>query len=260
MLEKYLEVAGHSLYCYEWDNNGEAVVLLHGGLSQTSHWDAQVLPAIEDDFHVFGYDRTGHGFSGDRAGSLHFDYQTKELIAYLESVVKEPAHLIGYSDGGNIALLAAIKRPELVRSVITLGANFHHSGTLPLPEFDGVISPEDQEEYNRTSPDAPETMAEKIHRMMKIWKSEPTLTIKDLATIQCPVLVMAGDDDVIANAHTIELYENIPLGQLAIVPGASHGFVVEKPRIAQVLIQEFLEDLSYPITKMPIRRINPGME
>jgi pimeloyl-ACP methyl ester carboxylesterase len=103
-------------------------------------------------------------------------------------------------------------------------------------------------------------MAEKIHRMMKIWKSEPTLTIKDLATIQCPVLVMAGDDDVIAHAHTIELYENIPLGQLAIVPGASHGFVVEKPRIAQVLIQEFLEDLSYPVTKMPIRRTNPGME
>jgi pimeloyl-ACP methyl ester carboxylesterase len=153
-----------------------------------------------------------------------------------------------------------MKRPELVRSVITLGANFHHSGTLPLPEFDGVISPEDQEEYNRTSPDAPETMAEKIHRMMKIWKSEPTLTIKDLATIQCPVLVMAGDDDVIAHAHTIELYENIPLGQLAIIPGASHQLIKEKPAIAQLLIQEFLEDLSYPVTKMPIRRINPRME
>ena len=81
MLEKYLEVAGHSLYCYEWDNNGEAVVLLHGGLSQTSHWDAQVLPAIEDDFHVFGYDRTAHGFTGDREGSMHFDYQVKEAIA-----------------------------------------------------------------------------------------------------------------------------------------------------------------------------------
>jgi pimeloyl-ACP methyl ester carboxylesterase len=103
-------------------------------------------------------------------------------------------------------------------------------------------------------------MAEKIHRMMKIWKSEPTLTITDLATIQCPVLVMAGDDDVIAHAHTIELYENIPLGQLAIIPGTSHQLIKEKPAIAQLLIQEFLEDLSYPVTKMPIRRINPRME
>jgi pimeloyl-ACP methyl ester carboxylesterase len=260
MIEKYLDIAGHPLHCYEWDNNGEAVVLLHGGLSQTSHWDAQVLPAIEDDFHVFAYDRTAHGFSGDRAGSLHFDYQTKELIAYLETVVKEPAHLIGYSDGGNIALMAAIARPELVKSIVTLGANFHHTGTLPLPEFDGVISPEDQEEYERTSPDAPDTLAEKITRMIKIWKSEPTLTTADLAKIQCPVLVMAGDDDVIAHAHTIELYENIPLGQMAIVPGASHGFIKEKPTIAQMLIQEFLGDLSYPITKMPMRRVNPRTE
>jgi pimeloyl-ACP methyl ester carboxylesterase len=260
MSEKHLEVAGHTLYCYEWDNNGEAVVLLHGGLSQTSHWDAQLLPALEDDFHVFGYDRTAHGFSGDRAGSLHFDYQTKELIAYLESVVKEPAHLIGYSDGGIIALMAAIARPELVKSIVTLGANFHHSGTLPLPEFDGFISPEDQEEYNRTSPDAPDTLATKITRMIKIWKSEPTMTTADLASIQCPVLVMAGDDDVIAHAHTIELYENIPLGQLAIIPGTSHQFIKEKPAIAQLLIQEFLEDLSYPITKMPMRRVNPRTE
>ena len=259
-MPEYREVGGHQLYCYEWDNNGEALVLLHGGLSQTSHWDQNILPAVEDQFHVFGYDRTAHGFTGDRAGSLHFDYQVKEAIAYLETVVKEPAHLIGYSDGGIVALMVAMQRPELVRSIITLGANFQPDGVVHIDDFDGVVSVENQEEYNRTSPDAPETLAHKIRKMIEIQKSEPDLTHADLATIQCPVMVMAGDDDVIQHNHTVELYENIPLGQLAIVPGASHGFVVEKPRIAQVLIQEFLEDLSYPVTKMPIRRINPGME
>ncbi len=254
MQEKYIDIAGHQVYCYEWDNNGEAVVLLHGGLSQTSHWDAEVLPAVEDQFHPFAYDRTAHGFTGDRVGSLHFEYQVKEAIAYLETVVKEPAHIIGYSDGGIIALLLAIKRPELVRSVVTLGANFHHTGTLPLPDFDGVVSPEDQEEYNRTSPDAPETLAQKIERMITIWSTEPKLTTDDLAKIQCPVLVMAGDDDVIAHSHTIELFENIPLGQLAVLPGTSHGFVKEKPGLAQLHIREFLEDMSYPVTRMPIRR------
>jgi pimeloyl-ACP methyl ester carboxylesterase len=256
-MPEYREVGGHQLYCYEWDNNGEALVLLHGGLSQTSHWDQNILPAVEDQFHVFGYDRTAHGFTGDRPGSLHFDYQVKEAIAYLETVVKEPAHLIGYSDGGIIALLVAIARPDLVRTVVTLGANFHHSGTLPLPEFDGVVSPEDQAEYNETSPDAPETLVEKITRMMAIWRSEPNLERAELLNIQCPVLVMAGDDDVIAHNHTIELFENIPLGQLAILPGTSHGLVKEKPALVQLLIREFLEDLSYPVTRMPIRRTNP---
>ena len=255
-MAQYLDVAGHQLYCYEWENNGEAVLMLHGGLSQTSHWDSQVLPAIEDDFHPFAYDRTAHGFSGDREGSLHFDYQSKEAITYLENIVKGPAHLIGYSDGGIIALMVAIQRPELVKSIITLGANFHHNGTLPLPDFDGLISPEDQEEYERTSPDAPHTLAEKIARMTAIWRSEPNLSTNDLAKIQCPVLVMAGDDDVIAHPHTIELFESIPLGQLAIIPGTSHQLIKEKPAIAQLLMREFLEDLSYPQTRMPMRRTN----
>jgi pimeloyl-ACP methyl ester carboxylesterase len=188
---------------------------------------------------------------------LHFDYQVREAIAYLESVVQEPAHLIGYSDGEIIALLVALERPELVRSIVTLGANFHHSGTLPLPDFDGVVSADDQDEYNRTSPDAPETLVAKIYKMIDIWRSEPNLAPADLLNIQCPVLVMAGDDDVIAHNHTIELFENIPLGQLAIIPGTSHQFIKEKPAMAQLLIREFLEDLSYPVTKMPIRRKNP---
>lgn len=253
----YLDVNGHQLYCYEWDNNGEAVVLLHGGLSQTSHWDTSILPAIEDDFHPFAYDRTAHGFTGDRAGSLHFDYQVKEAIAYLESVVRESAHLIGYSDGAIIALLVAIQRPELVRSIISIGGNYHFSGTLPMPPFDGNISAEDQDEYNQTSPDAPHTLAEKITRMMGIWKSEPTMEKSELANIQCPVLVLAGDDDVIDHHHTVELFEALPLGQLAIVPGASHSVMKDKPGITQALIADFLEDLSYPVTRMPIRRTNP---
>ena len=165
-MERYLTVDGHQVYSYEWDNNGEAVVLLHGGLSQTSHWDSYILPAVEDDFHVYAYDRTGHGFTGDRTESFHYAFQTKEAIAYLDEIVKEPAHLIGYSDGGIVALMVAMQRPELVRSIITLGANFHPDGVVHIDDFDGVVSVENQEEYNRTSPDAPETLAHKIRKMI----------------------------------------------------------------------------------------------
>ena len=253
-MPQYLTVDGHQVYSYEWENNGEAVVLLHGGLSQTSHWDSQLLPAIEDDFHVFAYDRTAHGFTGDREGSLHFEYQLKEAIAYLETVVKEPAHIIGYSDGGIIALLLAIQRPDLIRSVVTLGANFHPDGVVHIDEFDGNVSAENQEEYNRTSPDAPDTLAKKIQKMIDIQKTEPNLSSDDLAKIQCPVLVMAGDDDVIKHEHTISLFEALPLGQLAIIPGTSHGVVKEKPALMMANIMQFLEDLTYPATRQPIRR------
>jgi pimeloyl-ACP methyl ester carboxylesterase len=92
--------------------------------------------------------------------------------------------------------------------------------------------------------------------MNQIWKTEPDISISDIASIQCPVLVMAGDDDVIAHDHTISLYETLPLGQLAIIPGTSHGLVKEKPALMLANIMQFLEDLTYPVTRQAIRRLN----
>ncbi len=254
-MPEYVNLRGHQLYNYEWDNDGEALLLLHGGLSKTSSWDYLMVPALEDEFHLFAYDRTGHGFTGDQAGSLHFEFQAHEAIAYLEDVVKEPAHLIGYSDGGIIALMVAIARPELVKSIVAIGANFHYSA--PLSDFtEAFVSEEDQAEYNLISPDAPHTLLEKTKRMNQIWKTEPDISLSEISSIQCPVLVMAGDDDVIKHEHTIALYENIPLGQLAILPGTSHGLVKEKPDLMLAIITQFLENLSYPVTRQPIRRTN----
>lgn len=254
-MPEYINLRNHQVYNYEWDHEGEAVVLLHGGLSKTSSWDYLMVPPLEDEFHVFAYDRTGHGFTGDRPGSLHFEFQCQEAIAYLEDVVKEPAHLIGYSDGGIIALMVAIKRPELVKSIVAIGANYHYSA--PLKDFlEARVSEEDQAEYNLISPDAPHTLLEKTIRMNEIWKTEPDISLSEIASIQCPVLVMAGDDDVIAHAHTLSLYEALPLGQLAIIPGTSHGLVKEKPALLIAVMMQFLEDLSYPITRDPIRRTN----
>jgi pimeloyl-ACP methyl ester carboxylesterase len=93
--------------------------------------------------------------------------------------------------------------------------------------------------------------------MTAIWKVEPDISPESLAKIECPVLVMAGDDDVVRHDHTIDLFERIALGQLAIVPGTSHGLVKEKPMIVQALIEDFLSDLSYPVTRMPYKRTNP---
>ena len=254
-MPEYINLRGHQIYSYEWENDGEAVVLLHGGLSKTSSWDYILVPPLEDEFHVFAYDRTAHGFTGDQPGSLHFDFQTLEAIAYLEDVVKEPAHLIGWSDGGNIALKVAIARPDLVKSIVAIGANYHFSGVMQAFD-DPEISEDDQAEYNLISPDAPHTLLEKTIRMHAIWESEPTLTLEDISTIQCPVLVLVGDDDVINHSHTIALFEALPLGQLAVIPGTSHIVVKEKPGLMNAVIVQFLEDLGYPNTRSPVRRTN----
>ena len=258
-MPEYVNLRGHQIYNYEWENDGEAVVLLHGGLSKTSSWDYIMVPPLEKEFQIFAYDRTAHGFTGDQRGSLHFDFQTHEAIAYLEDIVKKPAHLFGWSDGGIIALMIAILRPELVKSIVAIGANYHFNGVSQ--NFGEVeISPEDQAEYNLISPDAPHTLLEKTIRMHAIWNSEPTLTLTEISAIPCPVLVLVGDDDVINHSHTVELYKALPLGQLAIIPGSSHIVVKEKPDLMNAVILQFLTDLSYPVTRMPVRRINSQPE
>jgi pimeloyl-ACP methyl ester carboxylesterase len=152
--------------------------------------------------------------------------------------------------------MVAIARPDLVKSMISIGGNFHHSG-VEADMGEPSVSEEDLAEYTLVSPDAPHTLLEKISRMFKIWEHEPDISKKDLSEIQCPVLVVSGDDDVITLAHTQELYEALALGQLAVLPGTSHGLVKEKPELFNAIMMQFLEDLSYPITIAPVRRTNP---
>lgn len=81
-MPQYLEIDGHQLYCYEWNNDGEAVLLLHGGLSQTAHWADQIVPAL-DDYHVYAYDRSSHGYTAYREESINFKYQLREALHIL---------------------------------------------------------------------------------------------------------------------------------------------------------------------------------
>jgi pimeloyl-ACP methyl ester carboxylesterase len=255
----YLSIAGYPLWSYEWENNGEAVLLLHGGLSDTDSFADVMVEPLQDSFHLFAYDRAGHGRSADQPGSFYFNFQRDEAISFITEVIKQPVHLVGYSDGANIALMVAITRPDLVKSIVSIAANFSPDGIVDLPEFDPAgISDEYRAEYAEMSPDAPETLVVKITKMLEIWKVEPNIDLADIAQINLPTLVMAGDDDVVKHSHSIELFEALPLGQLAIVPGTSHGLVKEKPEIVTLLIKSFLSDQSYPITRQPIRRTNPA--
>jgi len=66
------------------------------------------------------------------------------------------------------------------------------------------------------------------------------LTLKELATIAVPVLVMSGDDDVTTLSHTVEMYQAIPEAQLAVLPGTSHAVLKERTKECVKIIERFL--------------------
>jgi pimeloyl-ACP methyl ester carboxylesterase len=251
--EFYTSINGVKLFVRNWPGKGEPILLLHGGLSSTESWDYKLVPFFSKR-NIFGFDRTAHGRSEIAEGYYHFDYQLKETVAFIENVIKEPVHVIGWSDGGIIALYLAIYHPELVKSIVPIGANYHWDCGLSQNPSDISITEKDKERWQATSPISVERLPEIIKRAFKVWQSEPNLTKADLGKISCPALIIAGDDEVFPNDHSIELATSIPNGRLAIVPGTSHSVPKEKPEILTNLIKDFYLHPEFPYTRHPIWR------
>ncbi len=89
------------------------------------------LPGLAAHFRVFRPDRRGHGRTPDVPGPITYDLMAEDTIAFLDQVVGGPAHLLGHSDRAPVALLAALKRPDLVRRLVLASGVFHHSGWAP---------------------------------------------------------------------------------------------------------------------------------
>jgi pimeloyl-ACP methyl ester carboxylesterase len=195
----------------------EPLVLLHPATADAQAF-APNVPALEPHFRVLAPERS-------RELPLTFETDVAATAAFIESEAGGPAHVAGCSDGATIALLLAVRRPDLVRRLVVAAGVYHHSGWLP-----GVIPPDDA-----------------LHQR------EPALTATDLAGVTSRTLVLIGDDDEVAIEHAAALYRGIPDAELAVVPGTSHGVLVEKPELCNAMLVDFLTK-DPVVTYVPIRR------
>ncbi|HEY6297594.1 MAG TPA: alpha/beta hydrolase, partial [Streptosporangiaceae bacterium] len=158
----------------------------------------------------------------------------------------------GYSDGAVVALMVALARPDLVRRLILTAGVYHHDGWA-AGIFDGEAPEVFRDSYGEVSPDGAGHFDAVVAKLAAMHAREPAVTPGELGTIPCRTLVMIGDDDEVRLEHAVELYRSLPDGELAVVPGTSHGLLVEKPDLCHLLITDFLT--SDPVeTFAPIRR------
>jgi pimeloyl-ACP methyl ester carboxylesterase len=228
---------------YEEDGEGEPLVLLHPGGADSRVYEEN-LARLASTFHVYRPDRRGHGRTPDVPGPITYALMADDTIAFLERVVGGSAHVVGHSDGAVVALVAALRRPDLVRRLVVASGVFRHDGWAP-----GAIDLDEEtmaffiEFHGAVSPDGPghfPVIAEKLHRMQS---EEPTLTVADLAGFPGPALVMVGDDEnEIPMEHTLALRAGLPRAQLAVVPGAGHGLFHDRPELCNHMITGFLTD------------------
>lgn len=237
---------------------GAPVVLLHGGLCTADTWAMQV-DALAAGRRVLLPEQRGHGHTPD-VGEVSYEAMAADTIGFLEAVAGGPADLVGWSDGGNLGLLVALQRPDLVRKLVVIGANFHHEGTLPA-FLDGVGDEDEsgilRDAYEAVSPDGPAHWPVVRSKVVELWRTAPTLTPDDLRRIDVPALVLVGDDDALFLSHTAALYESLPQGQLAVIPGTSHLVPIEKPGLVNQLVLDFLDDGAV-VGMLPMRRAGAG--
>lgn len=252
---------------YETEGSGDPLLLLHGGFCTNETWGAQRAD-LAAAYRVFLPERRAHGHTPDVAGPLSYQDMADDTATFLERVVGGPAHLVGWSDGGVVALLVALARPELVRKVVVIGANFR-----PAPDcfvepamLDGMRpgSPDIEffrEMYAAVTPDGADHWPVVADKVIDMWRTQPTLTPEDLGRIQSPTLVMVGDDDMVTLEHTVALYRAIPGAQLAVVPGASHIVPLEKPaQVNRLILDHLAQDAVETMMPPAAERVDAAAE
>lgn len=241
---------------YDERGQDDPLVALHpGGAGVDSRALAPNLGALAQHFRVYTPEQRGHGHTPDVDGPITFELMAQDTITFIEMVIGRPVHLLGCSDGASLALTVALRRPDLVRRLVFVAGVFHHDGWEA-----GVLDEEPpdflRQSYNEVSPDGADHYEVIVAKLAAMHSHDPALTRDDLARITCRTLVMIGDDDEVRMEHAVDLYRSLPDAELAVVPCTSHGLLVEKPELCNMVITEFL--IKDPIqTFAPIRRAAP---
>ena len=244
---EYIETGRVHTY-YEVNGSGDPLILLHGGMCTAETFDGQT-PALAEHYRVYVPERRAHGRTADVPGPITYEIMAQDTIAFIEAVGIERAHLVGWSDGALVGLLVALWRPELVGKLVLMAQSVNWEGMRPeLASFAGhmtkeMVPPDLKQAYEALSPDGPDHLNAVLDKVLRLWNTDPAFSLSDLERVAAPALVLAADDDVtVSIEHAAAMQRALPDSQLAVVPGASHAVPMEKPRLVNRLVLDFLAE------------------
>ena len=216
----FFESHGIRLY-YEIMGDGPPLIMLHGN-GETHHIFDEAVHDLREHFTVYAVDTRGHGQSSP-ATEYHYDDMAEDIYRFITQLGIERPMLYGFSDGGIVGLLLAIRHPGLLSQLVASGANTEPSGVkkgwLLLFRLIYAASRSPQ---------------------MKLMLTEPHISPDELHTITTPALLTAGSRDMISAVHTRMIHEAIPDSELVTIHGATHSsYIVHSSEIAALLIDRF---------------------
>lgn len=243
-------VNGHRMY-YEVYGQGRPMLLLHGGGNNVRRsWRRQILD-FAPTHEVIAPEQIGNGHTPDVAGPYSYAQMTEDTAELLQQLHLKEVDAVGWSDGGIIALMLAIRHPELIRRVVATGANTDPSafsaadqaGLRATPAAT-MVTGDVLNDYNSYSADGPGHAPVMGEKLKQLWLTHPVpseLSMDLLHTVHARVLVMAGDHDAIPLEHILRIYRALPNAELWILPETGHGTFVERPDWTDPMVLSFLQ-------------------
>lgn len=247
---------------YRVAGSGPPLVLLHGGLVDSRAWRREIA-AFSDEFQVVAWDAPGCGQSSDPRPDASLDDYAATAAGLIDALELGPAHLLGHSFGGGLALAIYQRHSRLVRSLILVSAYAGWAGSLPAAE---VEQRRQRAERNAQRPTqdwideflatlfdetTPPHLVEETRRIMLDTRPEGMLPMLNafaeadltdvLDTVAVPTLLLYGDRDQRSPRPVAEsLARSIPTCHLVFVSGVGHDVNVEAPEVFDNEVRAFL--------------------
>ena len=231
---KYADVNGIRIY-YEEYGKGEPVLLLHGNSLSINSFQRQI-PELSKQFRVIAVDTRGQGKSTEDGKRYTYDLFADDMNALLNHLHLDSVNIVGWSDGGNTGLIMAIKYPSKVKRLVTMGAVVFIDNTV----VGKWVFKELNKQVKELKTDTSAWAANRL-RLIGLLLTEPKHSFNELKSIKCPVLVVAGEKDVVEEVHTKGIAANTPNSTLLIAPKEKHEFPSDNPVAFNKLVIEFIK-------------------
>lgn len=242
-----LEINGATIdYGDTGGDDKPVVVLIHGWLGS---WDHEFTPEIEwlkPHYRVVALTRRGYARSGPKPRQYTRDFyrrDAEDVAAWLDELGITSAHIVGYSDGGEVAILMPIIRPDLVRSVVAWGAVGYFPPEM-RPRVQSVYPPTWVNDETRAlhGPEHIEPMVIGwVKAMQQIIDTGGNISLNEAHTITCPLLLMLGKTDTLNPEHLgQQLVDRIPNGRLVMFD-CGHSIHREQTELFRQRVWEHLQ-------------------
>ena len=221
----YLALADVSLYYRDYGDRSapHTLLLLHGNGEDWHCFVRQIGPFVDAGYRVITLDSRGHGRSTRGRLPMTPAQLAADALDALDALGVRRAIPVGFSDGGNLALLMATLRPDALEALVAAGPNLVPAGAKLTAQLPCELLTPPLRLLGRRLPGA-----KRRADILGLMVDQPQIPFAALQRVSCPALILGGERDMIRAGHLQHIAAALPAGRLWIQPGADH-FVFRAP-------------------------------